>query len=979
MSVDVQQLQSDFEQVRQLLELYPNITLLQTHGDPPDRYDIEYNVKGYKAHPDGTASPANKHAVRITLPLGYPHLAPTVKPLSPVFHPDIDPDAVRIADFWEKSRSLTELIIHIGQMICGAVYSADEPFNQRAFDWYEARKSWLPFDILAPGEKGADEAEAADEVFTAGDEILSSDINPDDDGRPQTDQGNGVQFPVEQHGDDFTLELELESRREEESGADQEIDDWTTFQESGNFPAGDEGESFGEGTEPYDLPGDSANAIEDIFDLEVEPVADQTEAGETDSPAASGERDLIATLSAEREAPERSAGSEAKDQPDLVDEINALELAADQSQPPAGKGRSVGQKETMGEEKDGLGEFSLELDEDPTRRYGGAARSIQPLIEQKEIFTAKKVLADLADPDTVPAIEDYRQTIAAAISEADELYKKADKHEQKGELEKAGIILDLVANIAIDYPGLELARNRIRESMMAQGQKKPPPPPAEKRESDVQDREPKTTEEYAPTRKIRRRIRVKLPYKLITVVLVLAGCAIGGAMIFKNDSNNIRLAQREFENGRQQVQKRDFMAAQRAFDGARTALTNILLVHRGTKHELQAQIDSIVTSAAYREGLQGRVLYDGRYVSIEAAKAIDQFKQHTDAAEKYQQAGHLDLAVESFEKSLLYAEPAGFKEREQDIRQAMDALRLRQTLALAGEAEEAGEWDQAAVIYEKALQLDRAFSSPEERQQIAFHLVAASFRHELAKSKRAYTASDWQESIDSLERAENILAENPTIADDGEKTEMRRMLVNSRLFHLLSVARMAYEQQQWDRAVTEYTNAVAFLDENAAVLGNDEVADGRKQIARTILMTRIAQEQNRLDAALLNNDLEEALEQYRTIARLIGESPFKDDEILRKIHENADSRSLAVDKELLINRRIDWLMQNFDRIFREHYPSAKQSELLHPDVSFIKREGNIMIFAMSCTEKQQGRAFRLELNYQYDMDTDTWKIYSGKL
>jgi tetratricopeptide (TPR) repeat protein/ubiquitin-protein ligase len=979
MAVDVQQLQSDFEQVRQLLAQYPGITLLQTKGDPPDCYDIAYNVKGYKPNPDGTASPANRHAVRITLPFGYPHFAPTVKPLSPIFHPDIDPDAVRIADFWEKSRSLPELIIHIGQMICGAVYSTEEPFNQRASDWYQAHRSELPFDVLTSSAKGAAEVETAEEDTATGVETLFPDGSPENGNPQETGQEGWAQFPVEQQGDDFPLELELEGNGDGAPDAELEIDDWTIFQENEHLSSGDERESFGEQAEPYDPAGEPAETIDDIFDLEFESAADHGEAEKAEASTERGKPDFAGTFSAKEEASEPSAAPEAGDQSYIAAEISALELATDQPRRTDGKDRSAGRQETA--DSDGLEEFSLELDEDPTRRYGGPARSIQPLIEQKEIFTAKKVLADLADPDSLPDMENYRQTIAAAISEADEMYKKADKYEQNGELEKAGIILDLVANIALDYPGLELARNRIRESLMAQGQKKPPPhsPPPEKKTPGVQNEQPQTAEESAPTRKIRRQIGVRLPYRLIAAVLVLVGCAIGGYMVFTNDSKNIRLAQWEFENGRRHVQQRDFLPAQHAFDSAQSALNSILLIHRGAKHELQAQIVSITNSAEFREGLQGRVLYDGRYVSVETAKAIDQFKRHTKAAEKYVQEGQPDLAVESYEQSLLYVEPAGFQELEQDIRQAVDALRLQQTIARVGEFEAAGEWDRAADIYKKALELDGAFSSPEERQQIALRHATALFQHELDKGKEAYGASDWQGSINSLERAEKILAENPAIGDERKQAELRRLLVNSRLFHLLAAAREAYEQQHWDRAVTEYTNAVNLLDENAAALGDDEVADGRRQIERTILMTRIAREQNRLDTALRNNDREEALGQYRTIARLIDESPFKDDETLRKIYENAENRSAAVEKELLVNHRIDWLMDNFERIFREHYPSAKQSELLNPKVTFIKREGNIMIFAMSCTEKQKGRAFRLELNYQYDMDTDTWKIYSGKL
>ena len=58
MSTGPQQLATDFEEIKKLLESYPNIKILETQGDPPERYDIEYTVKGYKTGLDGSPVPA---------------------------------------------------------------------------------------------------------------------------------------------------------------------------------------------------------------------------------------------------------------------------------------------------------------------------------------------------------------------------------------------------------------------------------------------------------------------------------------------------------------------------------------------------------------------------------------------------------------------------------------------------------------------------------------------------------------------------------------------------------------------------------------------------------------------------------------------------------------------------------------------------------------------------------------------------------
>ena len=129
------QLTNDFEEVQSTLALYPSIKLIQVEGLPPDSYEIEYLIKGYVRDNDGSINQAENHKVRFSLPFGYPHFPPTVKPLSAIFHPDIDPDAIRITAYWQNNPSLPELIIHIGEMICGKSYNLEDPFNQEAADW----------------------------------------------------------------------------------------------------------------------------------------------------------------------------------------------------------------------------------------------------------------------------------------------------------------------------------------------------------------------------------------------------------------------------------------------------------------------------------------------------------------------------------------------------------------------------------------------------------------------------------------------------------------------------------------------------------------------------------------------------------------------------------------------------------------------------------------------------------------------------
>jgi len=149
MATGSQQLVDDFEQLKSSLELYPKVQIVKAEGQPPDNYEIEYTLKGYVKEADGSVTIGNSHRIQISLPFGYPHFAPTVKPLTNIFHPDVDPAAIRIADRWQQNPSLPDLVLHIGEMISGQVYTLDNPFNQEAADWYKQQASNLPLDSLS--------------------------------------------------------------------------------------------------------------------------------------------------------------------------------------------------------------------------------------------------------------------------------------------------------------------------------------------------------------------------------------------------------------------------------------------------------------------------------------------------------------------------------------------------------------------------------------------------------------------------------------------------------------------------------------------------------------------------------------------------------------------------------------------------------------------------------------------------------------
>ncbi len=136
MSASPSQLDEIHRQLREHFASHPVISLRPTKGQPPDHYEITYTTTGMSKADGGKIVESIDHVVELAIPFGFPHFPPSCKPKSDIFHPDFDPAAICLGDFWEQEQSLPNLITHIGQMINGEIYSTSNAFNEEAAEWY---------------------------------------------------------------------------------------------------------------------------------------------------------------------------------------------------------------------------------------------------------------------------------------------------------------------------------------------------------------------------------------------------------------------------------------------------------------------------------------------------------------------------------------------------------------------------------------------------------------------------------------------------------------------------------------------------------------------------------------------------------------------------------------------------------------------------------------------------------------------------
>lgn len=150
----MRRLLADFELVKNEFTGHQVVRIEPYGGYPPERYRITYYLRGIEAL-DGYGYPVwrDTHVAEIYLHSSYPREKPLCTLLTPIFHPNFG-SFICVADYWGAGQTLTDLIIHIGQMIGYQNYNPKSPLDGYAAQWVRENEHLFPTDArdLYPAE-----------------------------------------------------------------------------------------------------------------------------------------------------------------------------------------------------------------------------------------------------------------------------------------------------------------------------------------------------------------------------------------------------------------------------------------------------------------------------------------------------------------------------------------------------------------------------------------------------------------------------------------------------------------------------------------------------------------------------------------------------------------------------------------------------------------------------------------------------------
>lgn len=144
----LRRLRADFERVQQVFAQHPRIRLISAEGEPPEKYTFEFQVVSLVPTCDDDYQPGRVHRAEIFLPIDYPRRPPFCRMITPVAHPNIDPQKICIGDHWSAGQSLPHLVVRIAEMLCYQSYNTQSPLNAKAAAWAARNLDRLPLEQI---------------------------------------------------------------------------------------------------------------------------------------------------------------------------------------------------------------------------------------------------------------------------------------------------------------------------------------------------------------------------------------------------------------------------------------------------------------------------------------------------------------------------------------------------------------------------------------------------------------------------------------------------------------------------------------------------------------------------------------------------------------------------------------------------------------------------------------------------------------
>ncbi len=578
-------------------------------------------------------------------------------------------------------------------------------------------------------------------------------------------------------------------------------------------------------------------------------------------------------------------------------------------------------------------------------------------------------------------LEEQAQT---AMDEAMALYHVADVLEHEGEQQKALDKYKAIENLVSDYPLLHESKERVQQAFELLGDWVS----SEANESDS-DFSGETDAQESDTPSPQKGKRTFFEDKKVVSRKLLffalgGGCiALVATFLFSYFSlgSNLKIADKRYNECQSLLDKNNFHEAEKKCTEALDLIAEVQMVKLGEKKKLAKKIQTLLDSTKLQEGLAGKTLFNGKYLSTSTQKLLLEFKEAKDNGDSFFEKRLWTEAANSYTKALAIAKNTNAIDASllAETRQRLPRSQLNKLMHAGTQSLASSDWNGATKYFGKALKLakENPQTPPQTITQLEFLSNQAKFNALRDMGHKSFSAEEWSTALNSYESALDIL-ETLDISEPDTISSLHENIAKTKIYLTIEKGKKAFAASQWDDVIAQYGKAILLLEENSKLLSQINTEKSRVQLSRIMLHVVIIQDKQAVAKYLKSENYTLALEKLKNIKQSISSSQFADQTEFQNILKEIAPQIKDVEKQLFLIKQTTYLTANFKELFLKHYPEATRSALKHPKVEYLKNIGNKQLFRLQCTETTGDRPIRLRMDYLYSPSSKRWSFYFEK-
>ncbi len=615
--------------------------------------------------------------------------------------------------------------------------------------------------------------------------------------------------------------------------------------------------------------------------------------------------------------------------------------------------------------------------------------------QKKEFFGLQKALE--AQSEFSNDLQSLLDESVAIIAKAENLYNEAKEQEKHGNATEALKSYQAVAAQVADYPAIRSDIRRLEQTIdlvadliPSADHKTQTAPDAEtitQKTTLSAARKPQLKAQPKPQSALEETAAPKIsrfaigPVKLLLFLLPLALLIVAGGFYGLKFFNgkNIAKAQQSYKECATAMESKKYRDAKGFCEAGVASAESIFFFHSQESDATTASLTAILQSQELKNGLAGKILLNGRYVTQDEAALLKDFNSSIDKAEKLYSQKQYQQASTAYKETVVLARQVSPSD-ETVIGKLEDKIKessFKHIYTVASEALLAKQWLLASETIPQARDLLSNLPADSQKLysgELLNGLMLSNFELAQSKGDSAIGRGSWDEAISEYNQALDYALQTATLRP-SRIDNVENSITRAQLYMTLEEGNSAFAKGDWNEAIEAYNSANKTLVESKYALIDQAKSDiNRKKLTKIILQASIIRDQQSIKTMLNNDELHGARDAYKNLLQFIKSSTLSGENEFSKAKKDIDAKIKTLEDQIYINEKTEYLETEFQNLFFKNYPNTVRENLITPVINLVKETSSSLIFRMQCTEKRRGRPLSLVMFYAYDKQSGRWTL-----